>query len=118
MMLFTILGIIMMLFGGTTSENSYYFFCAWLGLGTGYWAMFVTVAAEQFGTNIRSTATTTVPNMVRGLVPVMLLGFDFFKPGYGVITAAIIIGAIVFALGIYSTLTVSETHGRDLNFTE
>lgn len=118
MMLFTILGIIMMLFGGTTSENSYYFFCAWLGLGTGYWAMFVTVAAEQFGTNIRSTATTTVPNMVRGLVPVMLLGFDFFKPGYGVITAAIIIGTIVFALGIYSTLTVSETHGRDLNFTE
>lgn len=118
MMLFTIVGVMLMLFGGTTSENSYYFFCAWLGLGTGYWAMFVTVAAEQFGTNIRSTATTTVPNMVRGLVPVMLLGFDFFKPDYGVITAAVIVGVIVFALGIYSTLTVSETHGRDLDFTE
>jgi MFS family permease len=118
MMLFTIVGILLMLFGGTTSENSYYFFCAWLGLGTGYWAMFVTVAAEQFGTNIRSTATTTVPNMVRGLVPVMLLGFDFFKPDYGVITAAVIVGIVVFALGIYSTLTVSETHGRDLDFTE
>jgi len=118
MMLFTIVGIVLMLFGGTTSENSYYFFCAWLGLGTGYWAMFVTVAAEQFGTNIRSTATTTVPNMVRGLVPVMLLGFDFFKPGYGVIAAAVIVGIVVFALGIYSTLTVEETHGRDLDFTE
>lgn len=118
MMLFTIAGVLLMLLGGTTSENSYYFFCAWLGLGTGYWAMFVTVAAEQFGTNIRSTATTTVPNMVRGLVPVMLLGFDFFKPGYGVVTAALIVGAIVFALGIYSTLTISETHGRDLDFTE
>ncbi|SCY42814.1 MFS transporter [Flavobacterium caeni] len=118
MMLFTIVGIVLMLFGGTTSENSYYFFCAWLGLGTGYWAMFVTVAAEQFGTNIRATATTTVPNMVRGLVPVMLLGFDFFKPDYGVIAAAVIVGVIVFALGIYSTLTVSETHGRDLDFTE
>ncbi|MFT3795545.1 MFS transporter [Flavobacterium sp.] len=118
MMLFTIVGVLLMLFGGTTSENSYYFFCAWLGLGTGYWAMFVTVAAEQFGTNIRSTATTTVPNMVRGLVPVMLLGFDFFKPTYGVIAAAMIVGVIVFALGIYSTLTVSETHGRDLDFTE
>lgn len=118
MMLFTIAGIAWMLFGGTTSENSYYFFCAWLGLGTGYWAMFVTVAAEQFGTNIRSTATTTVPNMVRGLVPVMLLGFDFFKPGYGVITAALIVGTVVFALGIYSTLTIEETHGRDLDFTE
>lgn len=118
MMLFTIVGVLLMFFGGTTSENSYYFFCAWLGLGTGYWAMFVTVAAEQFGTNIRSTATTTVPNMVRGLVPVMLLGFDFFKPDYGVITAAVIVGIVVFALGIYATLTVSETHGRDLDFTE
>ncbi len=118
MMLFTIAGVLLMLLGGTTTENSYYFFCAWLGLGTGYWAMFVTVAAEQFGTNIRSTATTTVPNMVRGLVPVMLAGFDYFKPRSGVVQSALIVGAIVFALGIYATLTVSETHGRDLDFTE
>jgi MFS family permease len=118
MMLFTIVGISLMLFGGTKTENTYYFYCAWLGLGTGYWAMFVTVAAEQFGTNIRSTATTTVPNMVRGLVPVMLMGFDFFKVDYGVITSVVIVGIIVFALGIYSTLTVAETHGRDLDFTE
>lgn len=118
MMLFTIVGVLLMLFGGTKTERMYYFYCAWLGLGTGYWAMFVTVAAEQFGTNIRSTATTTVPNMVRGLVPVMLLGFDFFKVDYGVIISALIVGIIVFALGIYSTLTVDETHARDLNFTE
>lgn len=118
MMLFTILGILLLLFGGTKTENMYYFYCAWLGLGTGYWAMFVTVAAEQFGTNIRSTATTTVPNMVRGLVPVMLLGFDFFKVDYGVIVSVVIVGVVVFALGIYSTLTVVETHGRDLDFVE
>jgi len=118
MMLFTIAGVLLMLFGGTKTEGMYYFYCAWLGLGTGYWAMFVTVAAEQFGTNIRSTATTTVPNMVRGLVPVMLLGFDFFKVDYGVIISALIVGIIVFALGIYSTLTVDETHARDLDFTE
>lgn len=118
MMLFTILGILLLLFSGTKTENTYYFYCAWLGLGTGYWAMFVTVAAEQFGTNIRSTATTTVPNMVRGLVPVMLMGFDFFKVDYGVIAAVLIVGVVVFALGIYSTLTVVETHGRDLDFVE
>lgn len=118
MMLFTIVGILMLLFAGTKTENTYYFYCAWLGLGTGYWAMFVTVAAEQFGTNIRSTATTTVPNMVRGLVPVMLMGFDFFKVDYGVIAAVLIVGVVVFALGIYSTLTVVETHGRDLDFVE
>lgn len=118
MMLFTLLGVVLMLFGGTKTENMYYFYCAWLGLGTGYWAMFVTVAAEQFGTNIRSTATTTVPNIVRGMVPLMLMGFDFFKAGSGVIMAAVFIGFIAFALGIYATLTVAETHGRDLDFIE
>jgi MFS family permease len=118
MMLFTVVGVVLMLFGGTKTENMYYFYCAWLGLGTGYWAMFVTVAAEQFGTNIRSTATTTVPNMVRGLLPVMLLGFDFFKVDNGVIASAVIVGVIVFALGIYSTLTIEETHERDLDFVE
>ncbi len=118
MQLFTALGILLMLFGMAKTETMYYFFCAWLGFGTGYWAMFVTVAAEQFGTNIRSTATTTVPNMVRGLVPVMLLGFDFFKVGNGVIVSALIVGVIVFALGIFSTLTIAETHGRDLDFVE
>ncbi len=117
MMAFTILGIVGMLTSAKT-EALYYFYCAWLGLGTGYWAMFVTVAAEQFGTNIRSTATTTVPNMVRGLVPVMLLGFDYFKPGFGVIGSAIAVGIVVFALGIYATATISETHGRELDFVE
>jgi hypothetical protein len=107
-----------LLSGAAHSENQYYFYCAWLGLGTGYWAMFVTLAAEQFGTNIRSTATTTVPNMVRGLLPVMLLGFDFLKPNQGVMMAAAVVGIIVFALGIYATITISETHGKDLDFTE
>jgi len=118
MMLFTIVGVVLMLYGGTKSESIYYFYCTWLGLGTGYWAMFVTVAAEQFGTNLRSTATTTVPNMVRGLLPLMLLGFDYFKISLGVVIAASIIGFIAFALGIYSTLTIEETHNKDLNFLE
>lgn len=118
MMLFTLVGVGLMLYGPNESENAYYFYCAWLGLGTGYWAMFVTVAAEQFGTNIRSTATTTVPNMVRGLVPVMLLAFDGFKPSLGVIGSAAALGLIVFFIGIYATLSVPETHGRDLDFVE
>ena len=118
MMLFTIVGVVLLLYGGTNTENMYYFYCAWLGLGTGYWAMFVTVAAEQFGTNIRSTATTTIPNMVRGLVPLMLIGFEFFKEDNGVIISASIIGFIAFVLGIYSTLTVKETHNKDLDFIE
>ncbi|MBS7786321.1 MFS transporter [Flavobacterium sp. CYK-55] len=118
MMLFTVIGIVLLLSGVAHTENQYYFYCAWMGLGTGYWAMFVTLAAEQFGTNIRSTATTTVPNMVRGLLPVMLLGFDFLKPNQGVIMAAAVVGIVVFALGIYATISISETHGKDLDFTE
>jgi MFS family permease len=118
MMLFTIIGIILMLYGGTRSENMYYFYCTWLGLGTGYWAMFVTVASEQFGTNLRSTATTTVPNMVRGLVPVMLISFNHLKTINGVIFSATIVGVIAFIIGIYATVTIPETHDKDLNFIE
>lgn len=118
MMLFTIAGVVLLLSGAAKTETVFYFYCVWLGLGTGYWAMFVTVAAEQFGTNIRSTATTTVPNMVRGLVPVMLIGFDFFKEKNGVIISAAIVGIIVFTLGMYATLTIRETHGSDMDFVE
>lgn len=118
MLIFTIIGVTFMLFGNTDTETKYYVFCVWLGLGTGYWAMFVTLAAEQFGTNIRNTATTTVPNMVRGLVPVMILAFDFFKNDFTVILSAALVGLIVFGLAFYSSLTISETHNKDLEFTE
>ena len=118
MLLFTLLGVILLLFSGNKSENMYYFYCCWIGLGTGFWAMFVTVAAEQFGTNLRSTATTSVPNMVRGSVPVMLIGFDFLKKSESVIHSAAIIGVIIFALAIYAVLTIQETHDKNLDFTE
>ncbi len=118
MLIFTIIGVAIMLFGNTDTETKYYIFCVWLGLGTGYWAMFVTLAAEQFGTNIRNTATTTVPNMVRGLLPVMILAFDFFKNDFTVIISAALVGLIVFGLAFYSSLTISETHNKDLEFTE
>jgi len=118
MMIFTLIGVGLLLFGGATTANSYYFYCTWLGLGTGYWAMFVTVGAEQFGTNIRATAATTIPNMVRGLLIVMIFLFDFFKPHTGVIYAAVIVGILSFSVAIYATLTISETHDRDLDFTE
>ena len=118
MMIFTAIGIIWMLAGGANSETKYYLFCIWLGFGTGYWAMFVTVAAEQFGTNIRNTATTTVPNMVRGLLPVMLIGFDFLKRDFSVSFSAAAVGLVAFGLGMWATATIPETHGKDLEFVE
>ena len=125
MLIFTLIGVTLLLSGMAKTVNAYYFFMAWLGLGTGYWAMFVTVGAEQFGTNIRSTAATTIPNMVRGSLPIMVLMFNYIKenivfdnPGQGVLIATISVGTIVFLLAIYSVLTMEETHGRDLNFVE
>ncbi len=118
MMAFTVVGVVLMLFTGFKSAQMYYFYCVWLGLGTGYWAMFVTVGAEQFGTNIRSTAATTIPNMVRGTLSLMTVYYFATKTSLGVIGAGATLGLICFAIGIYCTLTVPETHGRDLDFTE
>jgi MFS family permease len=118
MLLLTLVGVTMMLFSGKKTENMYYFYCFWIGFGSGFWAMLVTVAAEQFGTNLRSTATTSVPNMIRGSVPIMLIGFDYLKQTRSVIISAAIVGAIAFAMGIYATLTISETHNREMDFVE
>lgn len=118
MILLTMIGVGLLLFGMAKTETMYYFFCCWMGLTTGFWALFVTVAAEQFGTNLRSTATTSVPNMVRGTVPVMLIGFDYLKRNNSVIFSAAIVGLIAFGLAIYATLTISETHDKDLDYLE
>jgi hypothetical protein len=118
MMMFTLIGVVLMLGTSYKSVETYYFYCLWLGLGTGYWAMFVTVGAEQFGTNIRSTAATTIPNMVRGTVVLMTLMFLFFKPSSGVLLAGVFVGLVCFMLGIYATLTIPETHDKDLDFIE
>lgn len=118
MMGMSLLGVIYYLFGGMKSVTTVYIVCVWLGFWTGYWAMFVTVGAEQFGTNLRATAATTIPNMVRGSVVLMTLLFTFFKPSAGTLMAGALVAAICYAIGFYSTLTVKETHNRDLDFLE
>lgn len=117
MMGFTLISVVWLLFGGVKTQGMYYFLCCWFGFGTGYWAMFVTIGAEQFGTNIRATAATTIPNMVRGALILLTLGFDTFKY-LGTIQSAALIGLISFVVGIYCTASIGETHGRDLNFIE
>jgi MFS family permease len=119
MMFFTLVPVIILLTGVVSTAFAYYAMCLWFGFGTGYWAMFVTVGAEQFGTNLRSTAATTIPNMVRGTVILMTFGFNQLKAmNITVLMAAGIIGFIAFAIGIYSTLTIKETHGIDLDYLE
>jgi len=119
MLLFTAVGVSLMLFGPVRTPGWYYFYCVWMGVGTGYWAMFVTVGAEQFGTNIRATAATTIPNFVRGLLVGMTFLFELFKDiSIPVILSGALVGLTAFALSIYSTLTIPETHGKDMDFVE
>ena len=95
-----------------------YAICALLGFGTGFWAIFVTMAAEQFGTNLRATATTTIPNMVRGSLPLMLLLFSFLQQHTNYFNAAIFTGVIVMLLSATALYFMKETFARDLDFIE
>jgi hypothetical protein len=118
MMSFTLIGTLIYLFGGVQSTGVFYGLCVAMGFGIGYWAMFVTVGAEQFGTNLRATAATTVPNMVRGLLIPMTLGYQYLKPSLQVIHAGAVVGLVVFAIGFYCIFTIPETHGKDLDYLE
>ncbi len=115
---FTFIGNIIYLYAGLHSATAMYLVSLWLGFGIGYWAMFVTIGAEQFGTNLRATAATTIPNMVRGTVVAMTVSYGWLKPLVHEIHAAAIVGLVCFMIGFYAILTIPETHERDLNFIE
>jgi MFS transporter, putative metabolite:H+ symporter len=100
------------------SPEMYYVMIFILGIAMGYWALFVTVASEQFGTNIRSTVTTTVPNFVRGTTVLMTLAWKAMSPSLGIVKAAAIVGAVVIPLAIVATLLLAESHGKDLDYVE
>jgi peptidoglycan/LPS O-acetylase OafA/YrhL len=89
-----------------------------LGLSSGYWAIFVTVGAEQFGTNIRATVATTVPNFVRGMVVVVTMAFQALRPSLGLTGAAAAVGAVCVALALAAGWRLQESFGRDLDFFE
>ncbi len=118
MMSITLILAVIYLFVDLHTETMFYVVVGFMGFGIGYWAMFVTVSAEQFGTNLRATVTTTVPNMVRGTVVMMTLGFNGSKAFLSVPQAAALVGIVCFALSYASVLTIEETHGKDLDFLE
>ena len=96
-----------------------YFICAAMGFSVGFWAIFVTMAAEQFGTNLRATAATTVPNMVRGALPLMFLLFKTLQSATGnYITAGWLTGVAVMAISFTAAWFTEETFGKDLNYVE
>ncbi len=111
--------ILFYLFEPTTSFNEFRLKCFLLGAGTGYWALFVQVASESFGTNIRSTVTNTVPNFVRGLVVPITLSFKWLKGFFeSPQQAALVVGGICLLISFISISLMKETFSEDLDYIE
>ncbi len=117
-LLITIAGIGWYFLASGVTPAHFYAICAFLGFGSGYWAIFVTIAAEQFGTNLRATVATTVPNFVRGMVVPITMLFQFFRKGYGLETGAIMVGSLCLAIALYSLWRLEETFHKDLDYFE
>jgi len=96
----------------------FYFICGMLGFANGYWAVFVTNASEQFGTNLRSTVTTATPNIIRGTTIPITLSFQFISGYTGMIAGALIVAVICLAIAIIAAVRTQETFGKDLDYVE
>lgn len=104
-----------------SNDSSMYFICGMLGFSTGFWAIFVTMGAEQFGTNLRATAATTIPNMVRGALPLINLMFvNLFQKtwGWSLLDSGKVTGLLILGLTFLAFYYTEETFHKDLNYTE
>lgn len=110
--------IIVFVFNSQVDVSYYKWMCFLLGASTGYWALFVTIASEQFGTNIRSTVTNTVPNFVRGAVVPITLSFKSLIPYMGLFNAAFTVGLVCLLLAVSGTWFVAESFSKDLDYYE
>jgi MFS family permease len=118
MLLMTLGGVLALLYGGINSATTLYICYGWLGFSIGYIAMFLTTTAEQFGTNLRATVTTSVANNVRATVLLTLPVFQFLKPDWGVLQAGAAVGAVCFLLALLSLWKMEETYGKELDYEE
>lgn len=114
----TVLAIVLYFMQSGGTANTMYMICALLGFGTGFWAIFVTMGAEQFGTNLRATAATTIPNMVRGALVGIAFLFEWLQDSFSYINAGIITGIVVMAISIIAVAMIDETFDKDLDFYE
>lgn len=114
----TFFSVLLFLFSRGINAQTYHWICVLLGISTGFWVIFVTIAAEQFGTNLRSTVTTTVPNFIRGSVVLVTLSFEWLKAPFGIINAALIVGITTLIIAFFAVYNLEETYGKDLNYIE
>jgi MFS family permease len=103
------------------TATTFYVLCFIMGVSVGYWVLFVTIAAEQFGTNIRATVTTTVPNFVRGSLPLMLLIYGYFRDHIfdgDILKSGMVVGALLSIISLMALWKLKETFHSDLNYSE
>lgn len=100
------------------SVGQFYALCSAIGFSTGIWAVFVTIAAEQFGTNIRATVSITVPNFVRGSVVPVTLSFEYLRHHMLTMNAVLTVGLVTSALAFTALYFLKETYGKDLDYYE
>jgi MFS transporter, putative metabolite:H+ symporter len=116
--LLTLVFIVTYLYFPFANSSSFYVGCFLLGFGVGYWALFVTIAAEQFGTNLRSTVATTVPNFIRGSVVPLTFMFGYLRESVDILQAALIVGIFTILIAFWALRLIDETFSRDLNYLE
>jgi MFS family permease len=101
------------------SESVFYAVICIMGFGMGYWAIFVTIAAEQFGTNLRATVATTVPNFARGsLVPLTFIFTELSPRHISVVSCALLLTVLCFGIAFLALWRMEETYGKDLDYLE
>lgn len=121
MLLFLLLSIVsVMVYLGSSglTQEKFIWLCLFMGFSVGYWATFVTIASEQFGTNIRATVTTTAPNFIRGALIPITFAFEWFVHRYDLISAAYIMMFILSAIALFSLSQLKESFNKDLDYVE
>lgn len=117
-LILTCLGITAYYLSNGLSPDEFYVICLLLGFASGYWAIFVTIAAEQFGTNLRATVATTVPNFVRGMVVPITLAFQVVRKQVGLLGGGMVVGLVCMAIALYALFQLEETFGKELDYLE
>lgn len=117
-LLLTAVGFVM--YFTAAGRSAAYFYAAMVvtGVGTGFWAVIITNAAEQFGTNIRATVTTTVPNLIRGSLPIMSVIYTVLQGSFNKLVSAEILAVFIIILPLIALHYTEETFGKDLNYLE
>lgn len=125
-LLLSIVSILCYLSANGITQQQFNWLCLFMGISVGYWATFVTIASEQFGTNIRSTVTTTVPNFVRGALIPITIAFEFFVRYFTThghkddssIRSAYVMMVILVAIALFALSQLKESFGKDLDYVE